>query len=59
MYVIRRTDQGGGYVAKPGHRSSYTNALQYMQKFSTKENAKEHCCPGNEVPVSIDSLIGN
>lgn len=48
-YVIKRTDQGGGYVAPPGSRKSYTPRLQSARVFSTREEAERNRCPGNEV----------
>lgn len=53
-YVIRRTDQGGGYVAPAGSPSSYVQALQYARVFPTREAAERECCPGNELVVSIE-----
>jgi len=47
--VIRRTDQGGGWVTNPGHRSSYTRWLQYARKFPTRAAVEAEKCPGNEI----------
>lgn len=55
MYVIRRTDQGGGYVSKPGNISSYTFIVRRMKKYSTKAAAQADCCE-NETPVPIQYL---
>ena len=49
MYVIRRTDQGGGWLANPGSRHSYTHYLQNARRFPTLAAAQSECCPGNEV----------
>lgn len=54
MYVLIRTDQGGGYVAKPGHRSSYTPRLEDAKKYPTKEAAKRDACPENEHAVKVE-----
>lgn len=56
FYVIKRTDQGGGYVSKPGRSSSYTNTVKNMQKFPTEEAASKTCCE-NEIPVPIEHVI--
>jgi len=48
MYVIQRTDQGGGYVAKPGSAHSYVRFIKNARKFSTKEEAENDRCPQNE-----------
>ena len=55
-YVIKRTDQGGEYVSKPGNKSSYTNSIRNMRKYTTKEEAESDKCPGNEVVIPLDSL---
>jgi hypothetical protein len=47
-FVILRTDQGGGYIAKPGSISSYTKNLANAQTFLTAESAQANCCPENE-----------
>lgn len=56
MYAIKRTDQGGGYVAKsPITGSSYTNDLRKAQKYATREAAAADKCPGNEIVVDVMS----
>jgi hypothetical protein len=57
MYVIKRTDQGGGYVARPGSRYSYTKLVENAQTFSTREAADGHRCPGNEVVVPVSEIL--
>lgn len=47
-YIIERTDQGGGYVAKPGSNSSYTHRLEDARVYPTREAAERDRCPGNE-----------
>ena len=56
MYVIKRLDQGGGYVAISGHPSSYTNSIRLMRRYDTYEEAKNSCC-GNEMPVLLEDLL--
>jgi len=57
MYVIERTDQGGGYVAVSGSQDSYTKDLAKAQPFATREAAKQNCCPGNEVVREISDIM--
>jgi len=56
MYVIKRIDQGGGYVAPSGMPNSYTNALQNARTFGSREEAQRQCC-GNEVVRSVDEEL--
>ena len=58
MYVIKRVDQGGGYVSKSGSSSSYTRNIRQMEKFETYEDADNNRCKGNEIVVSLDHLTG-
>ena len=56
-YVIKRTDQGGGYVCRPGPANSYgsyTQRLQGAQQFQTREAAEKERCPGNEVVLPME-----
>lgn len=57
MYVIRRTDQGGGYVAQPGSKHSYTRNLERARTFDTRDAAQSECCPGNEIPVAVADIM--
>ncbi len=57
MFVIKRTDQGGGYVARSGSQSSYTNKLENARTFSTSAEADAERCVENEIVVSVDSLL--
>ena len=45
MYVIKRTDQGGGFVAKLGSADSYTRNLRRAWIFATREKALETVSP--------------
>jgi len=56
-YLIQRTDQGGGYVARPGSQSSYTRNVLAARRFATREEAEAQRCPGNERIVSLDDII--
>lgn len=49
QYVIRRTDQGGGYVNQPGSHKSYTHNRERARRFPTLEAAQADLCVGNEV----------
>jgi hypothetical protein len=57
MYVIERTDQGGGYVAMPGSRGSYTQDICNARTFATEEEARAECCPDNERPVRLNQPV--
>lgn len=54
MYVIKRTDQGGGYVAKSGLMHSYTRQISLVRRFATIEEAESNRCPENEIIVCWD-----
>lgn len=53
MYIIERTDQGGGYVAQPGSRGSYTRNIEKARKYPTREAAEADRCEGNEVVIDL------
>lgn len=55
-YVIKRLDQGGGYVAPVGSARSYTQDATKARTFDSKEAAQRDACD-NETPVSVASLI--
>jgi hypothetical protein len=57
MFVIKRTDQGGGYLAMPGSEHSYTKSLENAQTFSTRDKADGHRCPGNEVVIPLSEIM--
>lgn len=56
MWVVRRTDQGGGWVTLPGSRHSYTKNLMDARIWATYESARAACCE-NEVPQNVDELL--
>ena len=56
-YVIKRTDQGGGYVAIAGQKNSYTNKVSNMRKFDTEQAARDDACTGNEIVVPLSEII--
>lgn len=49
MFVIKRTDKKGGYVAQPGSHNSYTFSAEKVRLFDTEEEAEKDRCPKNEV----------
>lgn len=59
MYVIKRTDQGGGYVARSGSASSYTRNIERAQKYDTREEADANRCPDNEIVIDVWRLLRN
>ena len=56
MYAIKRTDQGGGYVAPAGSHKSYTKNVRNAQLFTNREDAERNRCPGNEVIVDLGEV---
>lgn len=57
MYVIKRTDQGGGYVNRPGSANTYTESLEQAQKYATREEADANRCPDNEIVIDVHELL--
>ena len=55
-YVIKRTDQGGGYVAKRGMKESYTKDIEKVRTFATIEEAERNLCIGNEIVIPVDEI---
>lgn len=53
-YVIRGPR---GWVAKPGHRSSYTLDLRHARKFATRERAEKDRCTMNETIQDLEVLL--
>jgi hypothetical protein len=47
-FVLRRTDQGGGYVQPAGSRKAYGSKGK-ARRFATREAAEADRCTGNEV----------
>jgi len=57
-YVLERTDQGGGYIAKPGvSKTGATKRLEDARIFATEEQAEAERCPQNEVVVPISRIL--
>lgn len=56
-YVIKRTDQGGGYVAPAGSPKSYTHSIEKARKFATREQAEADRCEGNEVVLDLGEVL--
>lgn len=57
MFVIKRTDQGGGYLAMPGSQNSYTKKLEEARTFPTRQQAEKERCPGNEIVIPLNELL--
>lgn len=60
MYVIRRLDQGGGWVTDANTNptgSSYTHKLQNAKRFPSREAAQSDLCPGNEIIERVDAAF--
>ena len=56
-YIIKRIDQGGGYVAKYGCKCTYTLDIKKMRKFATIPEAESAYCKGNEIIVPIETVM--
>lgn len=50
-YILKRTDQGGGYVAPSGQASSYVRDAMQARTFTTIEEADRNRCKGNEIII--------
>jgi len=57
MYIIKRTDQKGGYLNQPGSKNAYTQDITKARTFSTEEAAQAECCPMNETPINLDDIL--
>ncbi len=58
-YVIKRTDQGGGYLTPTGSHASFTHRLENARTFATKADADAERCVENEIAVPVSSLMRN
>jgi hypothetical protein len=56
MYVIKRLDQGGGFVAPTGSPSSYVR-LQDARIYPTRAAADADRCPENEIVLRLDKAV--
>lgn len=54
-YIIRRLDQGGGFVAPPGSEKSYTRNRLAARRFPSREAAQADAC-GNE---TVEPLLND
>lgn len=57
MFVLKKIDGRGGYLAQQGSDRAYTHDLAKAQTFTTKEVAAKHSCPENEVPLDIRQIM--
>lgn len=55
-YVLKRTDQDEGFVAKKGYKTSYTNDLRFVRFFDTREEAERNRCKGNEIILNTNEI---
>ena len=55
-FVIRRLDQGGGYVAPAGSAKSYTYNPLKARRFETQAQAEADSC-GNERVIPIERIL--
>ena len=59
MYIIKRIDQGGGFLADQRKRAggSYTRNIQNARTFHTKKEAEAECCPENEIAIPLEEQL--
>ena len=55
-YVIKRTDQGGGYLQPSGSHKSF-GRLATARTFYTEADADAERCKGNEVAVPLRDIL--
>lgn len=56
MYVLRRNDQSGGYVARQGNKASYTKNKKLIRVYPTAEAAYRDRCPDNEEVLALKDI---
>lgn len=56
MYLIKRTDQGGGYLTPSGSQHSYTKKLDGAMFFKSESEAHAQCAE-NERVVPLASVV--
>ena len=56
-FIIKRKDQGGGFVAPSGSEHSYTQNPLEARIFRTRKEAIRHRCPDNETIVDLNLYI--
>ena len=59
MFVIIRTDQGGGYVGSEKASHSFTHDLSKAKRYATREQAAKDCCHGNERVVAVSDIMSD
>ena len=59
MYLIQRTDQGGGFLGfAPGLTGeAYTHKLERARVFPTREAAERERCVENEIVVGLETVF--
>ena len=55
-YVIKRLDQGGGWVSEKGSLHSYTLSILKARRFPNRESAQHDAC-GNETVERISQYL--
>lgn len=58
MFIIKRTDSKGGYVAPDGYCSSYVKDVAKAKRFINREEANRERCVGNEVVLDLRIVVG-
>jgi hypothetical protein len=50
-YILRRTNDRGGYVAPAGSARSYVRNIAFARVFITREEAEAERCVKNEIII--------
>lgn len=53
VYILKRTDGRGGYVAPPGSARSYVRDDFRARKYATREAAEADRCQENEIVIEL------
>ena len=53
-YILRRLDQGGGYVTPSGSNKAYTRDKWRARRYDTIEDAELDRCIGNEIIEELE-----
>lgn len=53
VFIIKRTDQGGGYLLPRGSRKAYTPRRDRAWRFASYEAADAERCRGSEIVVEL------
>ena len=58
MFILKRTDQKGGYVSPAGSKNSYVMNHLLARRYRTLSEAEADMCPLNEIVVDLNEYSG-